>query len=97
MLFCTDLGRVFFKQLDATRVYEPCTLAAAELQSLHVLIYYITLLTTCTHSARIYVTRDDVMKETFLSVSEFTCVGFILRFALECTCRWIFPLCVSCC
>lgn len=36
------------KQLDATGVYKPCTLAAVELQSLHVLLYYIGLLTTCT-------------------------------------------------
>lgn len=46
-------------------MYEPCTLAAAELQSLHVLLYYIRILTTCTLSDRIYATRDDVIiKET---------------------------------
>lgn len=79
-------------------MYEPCTLAAAELQSLHVLLYYIRILTTCTLSARIYVMRDDVIIKETSYQNQSSCVAFILRLlALEFSCRWIFPFCMICC
>lgn len=67
-------GRFFLNSWMQPECMSHALCHAAELQSLHVLLYYIRILTTCTLSARIYLMRDDVIKETFLSVSEFTCV-----------------------